>query len=115
MSLESAMKAETELSELVRWMKLGSTKPGYGNSPTHVLRCDIGITGTFSYCGQAYAGANNYHDAPAWFKGAVVKALEAYVQKAVKEAYESEVARLREAVQSGLNEAKYLVDSTEGL
>ena len=85
-------------AELQRWWKLGSTIAQYDHS-YHELRVDMRGPSLVSYCGQAYAGAKNYHDAPEWFKECVRKELQERAKEIATAAYEKSIASLNEQIE----------------
>ena len=80
-------------SALKSWWKLKTTICGWGGGP-HVLRLDSVTPTMVAFCGQAYAGAKNYHDAPEGFAGAVRKQIDAHSKAIVEATYASEIERL---------------------
>jgi len=111
MSIEAAIMAEKKLSELRSWYALGSTFAAY-DCQNHKLRVDINV-GLATFCGQQYAGASNYHDAPKWFNELVVSELEKKVAECVKAAYEQEVARLAGIIEDNIAETNRLLASAK--
>ena len=94
-----------EFDELVQkraalkaWWELGSTKVGYGDG-CHKLRIDVAKPTMVAFCGQAYAGARNYHDAPAFFVEAIRQEMHVAAKRLAREAYENELARLDAAIE----------------
>lgn len=84
--------------ELKAWWSLRSTFAFYDQKP-HVLRVDIGNPTMVAYCGQAYAGAKNYHDAPEWFKTHVKEQMESVIDEVTCNAYEEAIACLDAAIE----------------
>ena len=80
-------------SALRSWWKLKTTICGWGDGP-HVLRVDLVTPTMVAFCGQAYAGAKNYHEAPEGFAGAVRKQMDVHAKAIVEAAYTSEIERL---------------------
>lgn len=79
--------------ELKEWWMLGSKLAGY-DKEFHKLRVDIGVPSMVAFCGQASAGAKNYHDAPKFFLQAIRIEMEKQSRQMVKEAYDREFERL---------------------
>lgn len=86
-------KLVQQRSALKSWWQLGQTVCGWGGG-NHVLRVDVMKPGMVAYCGQAYAGAKNYHDAPEFFIEAVRAEMTAQSKAIAKAAYEKEIERL---------------------
>lgn len=86
-------KLVKQRAALKAWWQLGETICGWGGK-RHVLRVDVMKPSMVAYCGQAYAGAKNYHDAPEFFIEALRKELSAHANEIAKAAYEKEIARL---------------------
>lgn len=86
-------KLVSQRSALKSWWQLGQTICGWGGV-NHVLRVDVLKPEMVAYCGQAYAGAKNYHDAPAFFAEAVRNEMVAQSKAIVTETYEKEIERL---------------------
>lgn len=86
-------KLVEQRSELKRWWQLSQTVCGWGGR-NHVLRVDLQKPTMLAYCGQAYAGAKNYHDAPGFFAEAVKKEMDAQSKAIANVAYEKEIERL---------------------
>lgn len=84
--------------DLVQWWKLGSTTAKYDNTP-HMLRVDVSVPTMVSFCGQAYAGAKNYHDAPPWFKEVLRTVMKNHSGEMALEAYTNELLRLDAAIE----------------
>lgn len=85
-------------AELERWWKLGSTIAQYNHS-CHVLRVDMCKPSLVSYCGQERAGAQNYHDAPAWFADCVRNEQQERFKEIATAAYEKELAKLNQQIE----------------
>lgn len=90
----------TEFDELVRkrsqlknWWALGNKVAKY-DQKRHSLRVDVQPVGMVAFCGQEYAGARNYHEAPAFFRDAVKRELQAESKRLARQAYEKELAHL---------------------
>lgn len=90
----------SEFDELVRkrkalkeWWALGSTIAEYDRK-VHTLRVDVQKPSMVSYCGQQYAGAKNYHDAPSFFVDSIRREMQSEANRIAKQAYENEIARL---------------------
>lgn len=79
--------------QLKSWWSLGSTIAQYDRK-CHSLRVDVMKPTMVAYCGQAYAGAKNYHDAPDFFFEAINKEIQSRIKEITKDAYEKEIARL---------------------
>ena len=84
--------------DLQAWWALGSTIAAYDHG-VHKLRVVVQSPSMVAYCGQAYAGAKNYHEAPEWFAEAVRQELSAQAAAITKAAYESEMARLTSEIE----------------
>lgn len=90
----------SEFDELVRkrqalkdWWALGETHAEYSRG-FHSLRVDVCKPSLVTFCGQQYAGAKNYHDAPSFFAESVRKEMQAEAERITRQAYEKEIARL---------------------
>ena len=59
---------------LISWLSNAKNTDSQSGQPYH-LRVDINGVKAM-YCGQAYAGANNYHDAPGELNAAFIKSVE---------------------------------------
>jgi hypothetical protein len=79
--------------ELKAWMALGETIAAYDRQK-HSLRVDVAKPTMVAFCGQAYAGARNYHDAPAFFVEALRAEMQARACGIVRETAEKELARI---------------------
>ena len=95
----------SEFDELVKkrkqlkaWWELGSTIATYDRK-VHSLRVDVMKPSMVAMCGQAYAGAKNYHDAPEFFVESVRCAIERHIGDITEEAYQSSLARLDELIE----------------
>lgn len=66
----------------------------------HKLRVDTQKPGMVALCGQAYAGARNYHDAPDFFVQAVAREIQSQACNLAAVAYEKELARLDALIES---------------
>lgn len=75
------------------WWSLSETVAEYDRS-VHSLRVDVQKPSMVAYCGQQYAGAKNYHDAPAFFVESVRREMQGESKRIAKQAYEKEIARL---------------------
>ena len=84
--------------ELEQWWGLGLTEAAYDRA-LHSLRVDVQKPSMVAFCGQQYAGAKNYHDAPAFFVEAVRKEMEQEAKRLVGLAYQKELARLNAAIE----------------
>lgn len=90
-------KLVQQRAELERWWKLGETIAQKDNS-YHVLRVDICKPSLVTYCGQAYSGAQNYHDAPAWFAECVRVEMQNRAKEIATAAYKAKLAQLNEEI-----------------
>ena len=86
-------------SELCAWYELGSTVAAYDNK-CHTLRVDTMKPTMVSFCGQQYAGAKNYHDAPGFFASAINTEIQKNIKELVKRAYEAELHSLNRQIES---------------
>lgn len=84
--------------ELVAWWGLRTTVAAYEGT-CHSLRVDVQKPSFIAYCGQQYAGAKNYHEAPGFFAESVRKEMQAEAERLAVQAYEKELARLNEAIE----------------
>lgn len=91
-------KLVKQRQSLKDWWSLGSIMAAYDRN-YHILRVDIQTPSMIAFCGQQYAGARNYHDAPAFFFEAVRVALQSAAGKLTEAAYHSEIARLDAAIE----------------
>ena len=85
--------------ELKAWWSLSSTIAQYDNK-FHSLRVDVQVPSLITFCGQQYAGARNYHDAPKFFEKAVVAEMGEHAKEIVRAAYLKEIARLDNLIDS---------------
>ena len=106
---DQAVKDRAALQE---WWALRNTTANY-DGRKHGLRIDFGKPAMVAFCGQAYAGANNYHHAPDFMKNALRDVCQRRQLEIAKDAYEAEIARLneiirrsREAVLAALEESE---------
>lgn len=79
--------------ELKEWWALHRTIAAYSQC-FHVLRVDVPKPSTLCFCGQQYAGGQNYHDAPAFFRDAVAREMQGAAADLVESAYNTEIDRL---------------------
>lgn len=107
MSLEQAIAAERQLQQLRSWRSLRELTDSQSHNP-YTLRGDINLS-LLCYCGQAFAGATNYHDAPEFLRDAVRKKLEGFVPNAVELAIAELDARLVTTIREGLRLTQDLV------
>jgi hypothetical protein len=96
--LEDFDKLVRQRSELMDWWKLGQTIAKY-DGKYHVLRVDLQNPSLVAFCGQQYAGAKNYHDAPKSFFTAIRLECDKQINQIVKKAYENEIAILNAAIE----------------
>jgi len=96
--LEDFDKLAARRAQLKDWWSLGTTIAKY-DSKFHTLRVDLQKPSMVTFCGQQYAGAKNYHDAPDWFKESVRAELQNHVKEITRRAYEAEMARLTELIE----------------
>jgi hypothetical protein len=85
--------------ELKAWWSLGETVAKYDRQK-HVLRVDVTKPTMIAFCGQEYAGAKNYHDAPEFFAEAVRQAIQDAVAVLTQQAYETDLARLTAVIEA---------------
>lgn len=95
---------------LKAWASLGDTVAKY-DGKRHVLRVDANLS-MVAYCGQEYAGAQNYHKAPEFFVAALSAMLSNHAESTMRSAVAVEIERLdaeieemRDAVMRELNAA----------
>ena len=95
--------------QLQAWWEMGSKHVGWGDG-RYVLRVDVVSPSMVAFCGQEYAGARNYHDAPDWFRGCVCAEMQKEAKKLAQQAYvneidrlDTEIEKLKEAVLQQLN------------
>lgn len=105
-----------EFDELVKrrqllqaWWEMDSKRAGWGDG-LYVLRVDVMSPSMVAFCGQEYAGARNYHDAPDWFRECVRAEMGKEAKKIARQAYvneidrlDTEIEKLKEAVLQQLN------------
>ncbi|QDV78034.1 hypothetical protein [Botrimarina mediterranea] len=84
--------------QLKAWWSLRNKQTYNGGG--HELRVDTARPTLVSLCGQAYAGARNYHDAPEFFVVALAQEMQANACRLAKVAYENEMARLDASIES---------------
>lgn len=82
---------------LKEWWSLRETVADY-EKKKHTLRVDLMKPTMVAYCGQQYAGAKNYHDAPEWFRDHVKEQMESVIDEVTCKAYEEAVAFLDAAI-----------------
>jgi len=97
--LEDFDKLVRQRSELMNWWKLGQTIAKY-DGKYHTLRVDLQNPSLVAFCGQQYAGAKNYHDAPPFLFTAIRLECDKQINQIVKKAYENEVARLSAEIEN---------------
>ena len=85
--------------ELQMWWKLGSTVAAYDDR-VHKLHIHVLKPTMVAFCGQQYAGAENYHEAPEFFAEALRDEIERRARQIAKEVYEAEIARLTTLIDS---------------
>jgi len=78
---------------LKEWWNLGVNVATYRNR-YHTLRVDVQKPEMVAFCGQQYAGAQNYHDAPPFFVEAIRQEIAEQSPRIVEQTYEKELARL---------------------
>lgn len=83
--------------QLKEWWALRETETR--NSSGHTLRVDAQSPTMVALCGQAYAGARNYHDAPSFFVAAVAREIQSQACNLAVAAYKKELARLDELIE----------------
>ncbi|MCB1116908.1 MAG: hypothetical protein KDK71_10615, partial [Chlamydiia bacterium] len=79
--------------ELKSWWSLKLKEVGWGDG-NHILRVDVPRPSMIAFCGQAYAGAKNYHDAPTWFAECVQHEMQQESARMTQQAYEKKLASL---------------------
>lgn len=84
--------------QLKQWWELGGTEAAYDRK-FHSLRVDVQKPSMVAFCGQQYAGAKNYHDAPTFFVESVRKEMQEEAKRLVGLAYQKELARLDAAIE----------------
>lgn len=84
--------------ELNEWWALGETVAKYDGG-VHELRVDVQKPSKVSYCGQQYAGAQNYHDAPAFFLDALRQEMQSDAKRLTRLAYDKEIAKLNAEIE----------------
>ena len=92
---DSLVKQRKELTE---WWGLGITLAAH-DEKFHSLRVDVAPPAMVSFCGQQYAGAKNYHDAPAFFLNAVQIQMQQEALRITGLAYAKELARLNAEIE----------------
>lgn len=110
-----------ELDNLIRqrasilsWQKNASLRDSQSGTPYH-LRVDIGGVQAM-YCGQAYTGASNYHDAPKELNTAIIAEIDRRRHEIVKVAAETLVASIDQKIQSLRSVAeRVLKDTCQGI
>lgn len=83
--------------QLKLWWSLRDTVADYENKK-HTLRVDLMKPTMVAFCGQQYAGAKNYHDAPEWFKDHVKEQMETVIDEVTCKAYEEAIECLDDAI-----------------
>lgn len=96
--LEDFDKLVARRAALKAWWSLGTTIAQY-DSKFHTLRVDLQKPSMVTFCGQQYAGAKNYHDAPDWFRQSITDELQNHVKEITRRAYEAEMERLTELIE----------------
>jgi len=102
-SIEQHMK---DLSELNSWLSNASNIDSQSHNP-YALRIDVSV-GVFSYCGQSYPGASNYHDAPNALKMVLVRELK----KVARECFKRAVAEYRQGLIKQIEDKKAEYEAT---
>ena len=85
--------------QLKRWWAMKNEIARYDKT-THTLRVDVVKPSMVAFCGQQYAGAKNYHDAPTFFVEAIRKQFSEHSRELTAKAYEAEMSRLDELIES---------------
>lgn len=85
--------------KLTSWWSLRSTVAQY-NRKIHSLRVDVTAPTMIAFCGQQYAGAKNYHDAPDFFFEDVRKELQSNTEAITEAAYARKLASLDDEISS---------------
>ena len=88
--------------QLKRWWAMKNEIARY-NKTTHTLRVDVVKPSLVAFCGQQYAGAKNYHDAPEFFVDAVRRQFHEHSAELTAKAYEAEMARIDDLIESHRN------------
>lgn len=91
-------KLVKQRAELKAWWSLGTTIAEY-DSKYHSLRVDVAKPTMVTFCGQAYAGAKSYHDAPAGVADIVRREIEKSIKTITADAVAAEIARLDAAIE----------------
>lgn len=86
-------KLVKQRKELKEWWALKSTVAAHDHR-FHTLRVIVQQPSGLSFCGQQYAGAQNYHAAPAFFRAAVAREIQDAAAGLVARAYNTEITRL---------------------
>lgn len=109
MSMEKFDKLVKQRSELQSWWSMQNMVDSQDGSH-YSLRVDFTKPSMVAFCGQAYAGSKNYHDAPAFFVDEIVKVVASKKSEITSQAYHNvinqlnaEIASLRESVMDELN------------
>lgn len=84
--------------KLKEWWELGKTIASY-NKKFYCLHVDLQRPALITYCGQEYAGAQNYHDAPSFFYDAVQQEIAEQSHRILGQAYQKELDRLNTAIE----------------
>lgn len=92
MSLVELDKLIRERQELICWLSLAKNRDSQSGSPW-VLRVDVNGVQAM-YCGQYYAGAKNYHDAPSGFNSELKDAIDRNRKLLVDDAAKTYLAKL---------------------
>ena len=90
---DAILKQRKELKE---WWALGATEAKY-DGRVHELRVNVQVP-NIAFCGQSYAGAKDYHEAPQFFLGSVANEMREDASRIISLAYEKELARLNEEI-----------------
>lgn len=96
MSMEQFDRLVRQRSELFNWWNLRHSDDF--SQGKYSLRVDVTKPSMIAFCGQAYAGAKNYHDAPAWFGDIVRNAMSKTAVETTRAAVEAELASLTERI-----------------
>ena len=111
MSLVELDKLIRERQSILSWLKNAELKDSQSGR-RYSLRLDVNGVQAM-YCGQAYAGAKNYHDAPDQLNAAIKEAIERHKDTLVKDASTARLAQLDAAIRSLKKQAEEVFASVE--
>ena len=96
--LQEFDKLVQQRKELKEWWELSTTTAAY-NKNFYTLRVNMQKPALVSFCGQQYAGGQNYHDAPSFFLESIREELAEQACAIVAKTYQKELNRLNTEIE----------------